>query len=67
MANIRKASDLRVVACIENHVHIELLDKDGRPFAEFVCSDVDEATRFIMKIERECDEIMKESVPTRPH
>ena len=67
MANIRKASDLRVVACIENHVHIELLDEAGEPFAEFVCSDVDEATHLIMKIERECDEIMKGAVPERPH
>ena len=56
-----------MTACIKNHVHIELLDEAGKPFAEFVCDDVDEATRLIIKIERECDEIMKEAVITKPN
>ena len=67
MGNIRKATDCQVTACVANHVHVEFLGDDGKPFAELVCADVDEATRLIMKIERECDEIMKGAVPARPH
>lgn len=64
---IRKAADCQVTACIDNHVHIELLGEDGKPFAEFVCKDVDEAARLVMKIEHECNEIMKGAEPQRSH
>lgn len=57
---IRKASDCRVTACVGDHVHIELLDETGVPFAELVLSDVDEATRLIMQIEKQCDDIMNQ-------
>lgn len=61
---IRKAADCQVTACIDNHVHIEFLDDAGKPFAELVLADVDEATKLIVRIEQECDEIMKDRIPT---
>lgn len=67
MGEIRKAADCRVTACLNNHVHLEFLGEDGKPFAELVCNDVDEATRLIMKIERECDDIMRDVAPERSH
>ena len=40
------ALDLAFICCANNHLHIMLLDKDGKEIAEFIINDKIEASAF---------------------
>jgi len=57
------AQDIKFIACMNNHVHMILLDTEGNEIAEIMIEDQEEANTFANHFKQCCDDAFKDVAP----